>query len=63
MKITIKGRNSGGEGCVLEVTDAGKMGLVWLNLDYFTNPEKSYIVVDITELRQALDLLQEKELV
>ena len=59
MKITLKGRNSTGEGCVLEITDAGRKGLIWLNLDYFDNASKPYIVVDTSELKHALLYLED----
>ena len=60
MKITLKGHNSTNEGCVLEITDAGKKGLVWLNLDYFNNASKPYIVVDTSELKYALQHLEDE---
>ncbi|MBA7648565.1 hypothetical protein ES703_56353 [subsurface metagenome] len=50
MKRVLKGENSTGEDCVLEITGAGKSGLVWLNTDYFNNPHKPYIVVDAVGL-------------
>ncbi len=63
MKRTLKGMNSTGGDCVLEITDAGKKGLVWLNIDYFNNPPKQHIVVDVLGLRESLSDLEKADLI
>ena len=63
MQRTLKSHNSTRVGAVLEISDAGKKGLVWLNIDYFNNPPQPYIVVDKNELREALIDLEDAGLI
>lgn len=51
----IKGHNSTGEQANLEITDAGIKGKVWFNVQYERHDQqKTYIVVDVDELNQAI---------
>ena len=53
--MKIDGYTSSRDKCHLEITDAGLVGFIWLNVQYERHDrQKSYIVVKIADLLEAI---------